>query len=655
LSISDFHLTRPNDHGAPTEKTEIQIAINKDFIYVAFRAYDTDIKISAKGLIQGQGIFSDDRLAITLDTFNDRRNSYFFQVNANNVRREALMGNDYFIDEWNAVWYANSQIHDWGWTAEMALPLKSIAFDPDSSTWGVNFTRVSPRRGEDMAWSSIDRNTNPSTFGYINDMTGFTQGRGIQVSPSISVGYTDQLESRSDTQIEPSITAFYNVTPNLSAGLTLNTDFSGTEADERQVNLSRFSLFFPEKRDFFLRDASIFEFGNLEDNARPFFSRRIGLSGDGNPLDLEAGVKLTRRVGEWSIGALAIQQELADPTADELLFVGRVTRNVLKDSQVGFIGTVGDPNSDSNNSLFGADYSYQNSQVFGDQQLRANVWYQETSTDGFNDDQRAFGAQINYPNYKYSGYLDVRRIEGNFNPALGFVNLTGVDQIEGQIRYRHRLENSYLQWLRSRIQYFRSDHIDGGIQSESVTLNVIEGYSEGNDFFTFFVIQQTEGVNDSFNLPGDVLVPKCFYKSDRYGVFFDTGQHRTWSGNFEIANGDFFGGERLFMEAELEWKPTKHFSANVSYQQNNVELPSGEFVSKLYGARMNLAFNNKWAWLNLIQGDNGTDTLSINSRLRYQPRADREFFLVFNQTRDQDTDEVLDTAVVIKASFNFQL
>jgi hypothetical protein len=312
-------------------------------------------------------------------------------------------------------------------------------------------------------------------------------------------------------------------------------------------------------------------------------------------------------------------------------------------------------NSDSNNSLFGADYSYQNSQVFGDQQLRANVWYQETSTDGFNDDQRAFGAQINYPNYKYSGYLDVRRIEGNFNPALGFVNRTGVDQIEGQIRYRHRLENSYLQWLRSRIQYFRSDHIDGGIQSESVTLNVIEGYSEGNDFFTFFVIQQTEGVNDSFNLPGDVLVPKCFYKSDRYGVFFDTGQHRTWSGNFEIANGDFFGGERLFMEAELEWKPTKHFSANVSYQQNNVELPSGEFVSKLYGARMNLAFNNKWAWLNLIQGDNGTDTLSINSRLRYQPRADREFFLVFNQTRDQDTDEVLDTAVVIKASFNFQL
>lgn len=653
--IGGFHQTRPNDHGAPTQNTEAQIALDENFIYVSFRAYDTEVaNLVAKGLIQGQDIFSDDRLAITLDTFNDRRNSYFFQVNANGVRRDALLGNDYFIDEWDAVWYAAAKVYDWGWAAEMAIPLKSIAFDPANTTWGINFTRVNPKRGEDMAWSSIDRNTNPSAFGYIEGMGGFTQGRGLQIAPSVSLGYTDQESSGSDTQLEPSVTAFYNVTPNLTAGVTLNTDFSATEADERQVNLSRFSLFFPEKRDFFLRDASIFEFGGLENNARPFFSRRIGLSNNGNPLDLDAGVKLTGRAGDWNIGALAIQQEVADPTADESLFVGRVTRNVFDKSQVGFITTVGDPNSDSSNSLFGADYSYQNNEVFGNQEVRTNVWFQQSETDDFNQNQRAYGAQINYPNYKYSGYFDVRRIEENFNPALGFVNRTGVDQVDGQVRYRHRLEKGYLQWLRTRFQYFRSDRIDGGIQSEQVTLNLIEGFSEGSDFFTFFAFQTKEGVEQDFNLPGDIAVPNGLYTSHRYGIYMETGKHRAWSGEFEMVDGEFFGGKRLFIGTEIEWRPSKHLLASVSYEQNDVELPAGQFVSRLYSARMNVAFNSEWALLSLVQGDNVSDTLSINSRLRYQPRADREFFVVVNQTRDQESDEVIDTAIIFKASFNFQ-
>jgi len=654
--ISEFHQFRPNDHGVPSQKTEAQLARDHEFIYVAFRVYDTEVeKMVAKGLIQGQDFFSDERVAIMLDTFKDRRNSYFFQVNPNGIRRDALLGNDYFIDEWDTIWYAASKVHDWGWTVEVAIPLKSIAFDPDQTTWGLNLTRVSPRRGEEVAWSSLDRNTNPSAFGYIENMRDFTQGHGIQLNPSISINHFDDQDNGSDTKLEPSLTAFYNVTPNLTAGLTINTDFSGTEVDERQINLGRFSLFFPEKRDFFLRDASIFEFGGLDSNARPFFSRRIGLPDEGTPLDLQTGLKLTGRAGDWNIGALAIQQDVIDPEFDDELFVGRITRNVGKESEVGIINTVGDPNSDSDNSLVGVDYTYRNSQFLGDQRLRTNIWYQESNTDGFNDQQRAFGAQINYPNYKYSGFLDVRRIEENFNPALGFVNRTGVNQVDGQFRYRHRLENNYWQWLRGRVQYFRSERIDGGIQSENITLNLFEGFSKENDFFTLFAFQQTEGLTESFTLPGDILVPAGIYKSNRYGVFLETGQQRVWSGEFEIVNGDFFGGRRLLIGSELEWKPSKHFLANVTYEQNDVKLSTGEFTSRLYSARMNVAFNNKWAWLNLIQGDNVSDTISINSRIRYQPRADREFFLVFNQTRDSESDKKLDTAIILKAAFNFQL
>lgn len=654
--IDDFHQARPNDHGNPSEKTEVQIARDDEYIYVAFRAHDSEIdRLSAKGLIQGQSFFSDDRLAVYIDGFNDRRNSYFFQVNGNGIRRDALMGNDYFIEDWSTVWYADTKIHDWGWTAEMAIPIKSIAFNPSAEEWGINFGRVYPRRGEEMAWSSGNRNVNPAVAGYITGTNGFSQGLGLELAPSVSVAYIDTNDSGSETDIEPSLTSFYNVTPFLTAGLTLNTDFSGTDVDDRQVNLNRFSLFFPEKREFFLRDASIFEFGNIDQNGRPFFSRRIGLSSEGEPLNIDAGVKLSGRAGDWNVGALAIKQEAELTDAGEGLFVGRATRNIFNESELGVIATYGDPTSTAGNNLFGVDYTYRNSKVFGSNQLRSNVWYQQTDTDGFNDKQSAYGVGIDYPNYKYSGFLEYRRIEENFNPALGFVNRAGVDQIDGQARYRHRLGNGFGEWLGMRVQYFKSDRIDGGVQSERVFWNFLEGNSTGNDFFTFFVGETTEGIIEPFELADNIVIPNGVYKSNRYGVYMETGRQRPVRFEVEVADGDFFGGKRLQIRPEIEWRPNKHFFASLSANQNEISLPQGDFTSRLFSARINYAFNRQWAWLNVAQADNFSDTISLNSRIRFQPKPDREFFLVFNQTRDRITDEVLDTAVIFKAAFNYRL
>lgn len=655
--ISDFHQTRPDDQGIPSQKTEAQIATNEDFLYVAFRVYDTEIdQLVAKGLIQGQTFFSDDRVAINLDTFNDRRNSYFFQVNANAIRREALLGNNYFIDEWDTVWYAETKIHDWGWTAEMAIPVRSIAFDPRTTTWGMNLTRVSARRGEDIAWSSLNRNTNPSASGYLDEAHGFSQGLGLEVVPSVSVGYTDDEENGSESLFEPSLTTFYNITPFLTAGLTLNTDFSGTDVDDRQVNLNRFGLFFPEKREFFLRDASIFEFGNLNRNARPFFSRRIGLSSEGDPLGIDAGLKLSGRAGNWNLGALAIQQDPEIDDADSTLFVGRASRNVFNESEFGFIATHGDPTTENRNNLLGVDYTYRNSRVFGDQSLQANAWYQQSDTDGFDDRQNAFGVGIDYPNYKYSGFLDYQRVEENFNPALGFVNRSGIEQVDGQFRYRHRLGGGHWQWLRSRFQYRRSDRLNGGgVESENIVWNMLEGLSSSGDFFTFWIEQETEGVIEAFDLIDDLVVPVGLYESERYGMFIESGRARPLRFELEISDGEFFGGNNLNISPTIEWRPNKHVFAAISASENRIELPQGKFTSRLYSARFNYAFNSRWAWLNIAQADNSSDEISFNSRIRYQPRADREYLLVFNQTRDRVSDEILDTAVILKAAFNFRL
>lgn len=655
--IDDFHQTRPEDHGVPSERTEVQIARSNEYIYVAFKAFDSKVDtLSAKGFIQGQSFFSDDRVGINIDTFNDRRNSYFFQINANAIRRDALVGNDYFIDEWSTIWYAQTKIHDWGWSGEMAIPIKSIAFDPTADEWGFNIGRVHPRQGEEMNWSSRDRSSSPSVAGYIQEVQGFDQGLGVELAPSVSLSYLDDAESGSDSVVEPSLTTFYNVTPFLTAGLTLNTDFSATDVDDRQVNLNRFSLFFPEKRDFFLRDASIFEFGNIDRNGRPFFSRKLGLSSEGMPLDIDAGVKLSGRAGAWNLGALAIRQQAEVDSADQNLFVGRATRNVLKESEFGIIATSGDPTSSNDNSVLGADYTYRNSEFLGDQQLRTNVWYQQSNTDGFDDNQSAFGVGIDLPNFKYSGFLDYRRIEENFNPALGFVNRVGIEQIDGQARYRHRLENNYWQWIGTRLQYFRSDRLDGGVQSESTFFNLIEGFSGKNDFFTVFVGQTTEGITEPFELRDDITIPVGKYDSDRYGFFVETGPQKPLRFELEIADGGFFGGRRFQVRPRIDWRPNKHVTVSLSANENRIRLPQAdEFTSRLYSARFNYAFDSRWAWLNVVQADNFSDTISINSRVRFQPRADREYFMVFNQTRDRITNDVLDTALIFKAALNFRL
>ena len=654
--IEEFYQARPTDRGAPSQRTEVLLLRDNETIYIGFKAFDTDIEnLTAKGLIQGQNFFSDDRFAVYIDPFNDRRNSYFFQINANSIRRDALIGNNYFIEDWSTVWMAATHIHDWGWSGEIAIPIRSISFDPSAEQWGINFGRVYPRAGEEMAWSSRNRSLDPAVAGYISGVEGFNQGLGLELTPSASLIARETGDQDVETKFEPSLTGFYNLTPFLTAGLTFNTDFSATDVDDRQVNLNRFSLFFPEKRDFFLRDASIFEFGNINENGRPFFSRRIGLADDGQPLDINVGARLSGRAGDWNLGALFINQDAGVEGAAEDLLVARATRNVFKESDVGVIATKGDPTSANDNQLFGFDYNYRTSEFMGDKRFNANIWYQETDTQGISGDQSAHGFGLRYPNYKWDGYIDFTRIEKNFNPALGFVNRTGVNLVDGRWRYRHQMDSGFWQWLGARVQYFRSDRIGGSLQTERAFLNVFEGFSNGNDFFTFFVGQTKEGVEDPFELTSDIRINRGLYISDRYGVYFETGFQRPLRFEVEIADGDFFGGTRLQISPTVEWRPNRHWLLSLSTSQNRIELDQDKFTSRLYSARVNYAFNSRWAWLTRIQGDNLSNTVSLNSRIRYQPRADREYFLVFDQTRDRETDERLDTSLVFKAQFNFRL
>ncbi|MDY6984402.1 MAG: carbohydrate binding family 9 domain-containing protein, partial [Pseudomonadota bacterium] len=420
--IQDLHQVFPTEFAQPTERTEVRVFYTSDALYVGARMTESDpSQISDRILRQGQGLGSDDIFAVILDPYLDRRNGYRFEVNANGIRWEGLFQNINDVEgNWDGIWEAKSQRDANGWTTEIRIPFQTLSFNPDSPAWGINFNRIRRRSNESIAWSSRNREINPSVSGTAQGFDGLRQGLGLDVVPSLAiarrrvfrpVGYTEN-------NYEPQLDVFYKITPQLNAALTINTDFSATEVDDRQVNLTRFNLFFPEKRDFFLRDVDIFEFGQIgwggfnnvsgtgsaaasnpaRQSARPFFSRKIGLAPNGSPLDIVAGAKLSGRVGDWNVGTLVVNQDEGFGIEQQNIFVGRTVLNVGSRTQIGAIVTDGNPQGNVDNTLIGTDFRYRNTAFYGNT-IELNGFYEQTDTEGLaNDDNAAYALGIVLPN-----------------------------------------------------------------------------------------------------------------------------------------------------------------------------------------------------------------------------------------------------------------
>ena len=399
LRSKTFTRSNPPNTRRPASERSSTCTYDSDAIYIGARLYDRDpSQVTARILRQGEEVFGDDWFSVLLDPFHDRRSGYRFMTNPNGLRQEGIFQN---ISEeqwdWEGIWYTASTIDEQGWVTEIAIPFKTLSFNPENDTWGINFRRAIARRDERTGWVSRNRNSDPSTSGMVVGLTGLEQGLGLDVVPSLSVSERRPFDgTASTTDTDPSLDVFYKLSPSLTAALTINTDFSATEVDDRQVNLTRFGLFFPEKRDFFLQDADIFEFGGLEQNGRPFFSRRIGLSDSGEPIDLEVGGKVTGRVGRWNIGTLSVRQDEFETLPADNATVARASANLLEESNIGMIVTEGNPGSTVDNSLVGADFLYRNSRLPGGKLVEVNAWAQESDSEGETADERAYGIRARH-------------------------------------------------------------------------------------------------------------------------------------------------------------------------------------------------------------------------------------------------------------------
>ena len=699
--IDDLHQVNPVEYAAPSERTEIYLLYDDDALYVGVRMHTPPGEITANIMRQGASITQEDTLFVTLDPFNTQRAGYFFGLNAHGVRFDGLYRNvsEYYSD-WDSIWFAGAQRFEGGWTAEYEIPFKSLSFDPGSDTWGLNFSRSLETRNEDMAWVSRNRRWDPSSAGRLTGLSGLDQGIGLDIVPSASLANRRVLRTddpatvvvepdtdTSDDDFEPSLDLFYKLTPQLNASLTFNTDFSATEVDDRQVNLTRFGLFFPEKRDFFLRDSDIFEFGRIgasdgtgalsnaeRQNARPFFSRRIGLGAVGESVDLNYGGKVSGRVGRFELGALSIRQD-DNPNLGlgaTTLSVVRAKAGIGSESTVGAVFTDGDPLNPRDNSLAGIDVLYRNSRLPGGRTIEAGAWYQSTKTQWLpgeapnpsrpDDEESAAGFGISIPsNNKFRGAFSTRRVEANFNPALGFTSRTDVRDYAGQIAYTHRPATGRWQSLFFNLDGQRIEDLNGQLQSQQIGLTPLQAHTRQNDMLYIRTNFEKEVLVQDFAIrPGTIIPGAREYSFTDHGIEWGFSAHRRFSGRIARTDGDFYNGGRVRTFGNFTWAASPRFRTGVGFNIQEIDLPvpNGKFSTRIVNATVDVVFSSRLSWTNLIQYDNVSEVMGLNLRLNWIPEAGRELFFVVNHNlQDVDGDNrfhSLTSDVVAKASYTFR-
>lgn len=678
--ISDFHQTRPGNQTAPSESTEVYVLYDDDALYIGARMADSNPELIAAPVIRhGQGLGSDDRLVVILDPFNTRRTGYRFETNLNGVRHDALYTSvNSFQLEWNTIWATATSTYDNGWIAELEIPFKSLPFDPNIDTWGFNFGRGIRRRGEEMAWVSHNRTYNPSISGLVTGLEGMDQGLGLDLVPSFSMNRHKQfIVDSNETNMDPSLDVFYRLTPSLNAALTINTDFSATEVDNRQVNLTRFNLFFPEKRDFFLNDSDLFQFGGIggfggnsaesrgsRENARPYFSRKLGLSQSGAPVDIRYGGRISGRVGRWNIGTLAIRQDAFGAVDASDLLISRVSANVLRESSVGFILTDGDPASNRDNSVYGVDFRYLNTRLRSGQVVEADVWLQKSDTPGLAGDDEAYGLGLRSPNNTgLRGGLGFKEVQRNFNPAMGYINRSNIRDYTADVGYTHFFRDSFLQSAYFGVDAQRINVIDGGLQSQVLALRLLELDTNSRDRLSLGYQRNKEVVLTPFAVyrapDRSVFIPAGSYSFDESSVSVSTAGQREFSGRLSVSNGDFYNGTRNNINGSLSWTQSRNFVMSMSYDWNDISLPQGDFITRLTSLSTQVAFSSTLYWVSLVQYDNLSEEIGVNTRLQWIPRAGQEGFIVLNYNlQDKDKNNAFeaassDLAVKFKYTFRF--
>jgi hypothetical protein len=657
---TDF-LQRDPDNGAPaTEATEVRMVYDAERLVLGVTLHDSEPdRLLGNQMQRDQDFEGDDRFMWTIDSFLDGRSGYFFEINPSGAMGDGLIDpaqqdGDLGADinkSWDGIWIARVRRTSSGWTAEIEVPFRTLNFDPTASTWGINFQRTVRRKNEESLWTGYARNqgvARMSNAGRVTGFSGVSQGLGLDLKPYIVGNMSaapgrgrDALVSTGDIGLD----VFYNLTPALRANISVNTDFAETEVDDRRVNLTRFPLFFEEKRDFFLEGSSFFDFGREPGQAVvPFFSRRIGLDADGNPQTIDVGAKLTGQAGPFDLGLLQVRTGETDLLPGEDFSVLRVRRRAFEQSYFGGIYTRRSARStaDVDRHTFGGDFELQTSHFRGNQNLELSGMFLQTTNPLGTGEDGGWALRFSYPNDPVSARISFRELEDNYEPAVGFVERRGYRRMNPVFDWNPRPENH--PWIRS-FQFGFNFDLQNDTRNRPLTrrwqMTVFDVNFHSGDGVRIEVTPQYERLEEDFEISDGIVLPVGEkYQFTRYNVSFFTADHRLFTIEPQVEFGTFFSGSRREYIVEVGLRPRRGVLLQFDAEHNVIDLAEGSFEADVFRVRANTQFSPWLSLVNNVQYDTESELLGWQMRLRWIRRPGNDFYFVYthNWQQFQPTD-----------------
>ena len=684
--ITDLTQQEPVEGGIPSERTEIRIVFDQDHLYIGAILYDDPDGILAYQRQRDAGLNTDDRFMWILDTFLDGRTGYFFEINPAGLMGDGLLsggggrggggGGGGVSKAWDGIWEARTARREDGWSAEIRIPFRTLNFNPDLDTWGINFQRTIRRRNEEILWRGFRRNEGlwrPVYAGRLTGLRNLSQGLGLEARPSAVASWRNVPEHSDPTTFprDISLDVNYSVTSSLRASASINTDFAEVESDQRRVNLTRFPQRFPERRDFFLEGSGVFTFAPRS-GPSPFFSRRIGLQ-SGQQVPIQYGTRLTGQAGRYELGFYQIGTAQhtchVDGTATdatiprEMFTVARVKRSIFEQSSIGAIytrraaypGPDSEPVSDGHTA--GIDLQFNTRHFMGGNRLEVEAFFvwnsnPDPSVERSLNDLTARGIRFNFPNDVWTAHISYREFGDDYRPSLGFVARNGFRRVEPRIGWAPRPTNiSWIRQLDFAVQFRNLTDLHTGVVEEREWSFDLFGVDfESGDNFEIEATRTMEFLDYGYEVSDGIDILPGEYTNWEWGLRGRTAGHRRVSGGGGVSRGDFWDGTRTRMNARISFRPNPGVSVSTNFEHNQVTLPRGEFTADVY--EVEGEWNpNQWIGLtNQLRYDNDSDIVGLFARLRWIVKPGNDLFLVYTHNWRNLGDDILGDRELITLS-----
>ena len=660
---TDFVQRRPYPGELSVENTEARFLFDEDNLYVGVICYDSDASnIVVNELEEDFGYVSGDIFTVAIDSLHDLQSSFLFTTNPAGAKADFQASPGVFNTDWDGVWDVQVTRSSEGWIAEFVIPFKTLRFsNATSQAWGINMNRNILRINEESDWTPIPVRFDLSRvaqYGTLQGLENIRQGRNLKVTPFVTAGISEVRPSDdpfgefdTDQDYDGGVDLKYSLTPSLTLDATYRTDFAQVEVDQQQVNLTRFNLFFPEKRDFFLENAGTFAFGQ-GNNLVPFFSRRIGLSSQGAPIPIVGGARVTGQIGPYDAGFLVMKTERQDLRPSNNYVVGRLKRRFLTNSWVGGLMTDRESSMAGDyNRVYGVDAHLQFYE-----RLEFDSFILRSDTPNLSGRNQARQFEVAWRDDELTLAGGYNEIQTNFNPEVGFVRRGDNTHYRGDVSWNPLFENSPL--VRNLILGAAFNYYEDGateqIETREEGLNLGVRF-ENNGSMDFRVISTFDRLRNVFPIHSSVSIRRGDYRYLSYAATASSNPGGKVSGNGIIEWGEFWSGRRLSFVGGVSWKPNVNFKMEIDYTRNQVNLAEGEFTSNLVRARFLYAFSPRAFFNAFIQYNADAQQLSSNIRFNIIHHPLSDLFLVYNELRDTHNGQLLQRRFVFKLTnlFNF--